>query len=87
MGLLASGFMIAVSLLVFFTEDNLDIIDYFLILGAPPTLGALFSPFKVVLLFFSTRNDFSRRDMRRIFATAPFGLWFFGTSRMLSKGG
>lgn len=42
MGLLAFGFMIAVSLLVFFTEDNLDIIDYFLTLGAPPTLGALF---------------------------------------------
>jgi hypothetical protein len=42
MGLLASGFMSAVSLLVFFTEDNLSIIDYFLILGAPPILGALF---------------------------------------------
>lgn len=42
MGLLASGFISAVSLLVFFTEDNLDIIDYFLILGAPPILGALF---------------------------------------------
>ena len=41
-GLLASGFMSAVSLFVFFTEDNLEIIDYFLILGAPPTLGALF---------------------------------------------
>jgi arylsulfatase len=45
------------------------------------------SPFKVVLLFFSTRNDFSRRNMRRIFATDPFGLRFFGTSRMLSIGG
>ena len=42
LGLLATGFMIAISLLVFFTEDDLDIIDYILILGAPPALGALF---------------------------------------------
>ena len=42
MGLLASGFMSAVSLVIFFTGDNLNTIDYFLILGAPPALGALF---------------------------------------------
>ena len=43
------------------------------------------SPFKVVLLLFSTRNDFSRRDMGRIFTTDPLGLWFLGTAWMLLK--
>ena len=42
MGLLATGFTSAVSLVVFFTEENLNIVDYFLILLAPPALGALF---------------------------------------------
>ena len=42
LGILAFGFMVAVSLLVAFTEDNLGIIDYILILGAPLALGALF---------------------------------------------
>ena len=42
MGLLAFGFMGVVSFVVFFSEDNLNIFDYLLILGAPPALGALF---------------------------------------------
>jgi hypothetical protein len=42
MGLLAFGFMGLVSLVVFFSDDNLNIFDYSLILGAPPALGALF---------------------------------------------
>ena len=42
MGLMAFGFMSAVSFVVFFTEDNLSIVDYLLIIGAPPTLGVFF---------------------------------------------
>ena len=41
LGLLAFGFMTIVSVVVFYTEDDLTILDYFLIIGAPFALGAL----------------------------------------------
>ena len=43
-------------------------------------------PFKVVLSFRSLRKNFSRRDMRCIFATFTLRLWLFGASWMFLIG-
>jgi len=41
LGLVAFGFMSLVSLVVFYTEDQLSGLDYLFILGSPFALGAL----------------------------------------------
>lgn len=41
LGLVAFGFMSLVSLVIFYTEDQLSGVDYLFILGAPFALGAL----------------------------------------------
>jgi hypothetical protein len=41
LSLLALGFMSLVSLVVFYTEEDLTAVDYFLLLGAPIALSVL----------------------------------------------
>jgi hypothetical protein len=41
LSLVAFGFMSLVSLVVFYTEDQLSVLDYLFILGSPFVLGAL----------------------------------------------
>ena len=35
-------FMVVVSMVIFYTDEELTIVDYLLILGAPPALGIFF---------------------------------------------